>query len=446
MSLIHKILFKYEKIGVRLSQLLLTLLIIIRVRKVIIHTFLIDFKCYVTTAKLIREGISPYSQEIAKANSIQLSIQPPSMSLLLMPWLEIPPSILSQLYVFFCIAVYFLFVLMVFNYYGFGPTKVLSPKWRNLPALVSMTMVCISFPFFMMLKCGQISAITAFLLFFVLFYPKNDRLFNIFMLALSAATKYSLLTFSVPIMLLQKRWKTGIMAFTLFALLILSVGLWLDGIVQSFHEYISLLAYSTRNSISYELGHDESFIHIGFFKANWINCILTLGLLTSFIGLLKKLTKRQDGCFNLSFPMRLTAIEWGIVSLCTLLFSYHRLYDGILVMPFLGVALVESFNLVLIKKNKTEFGKFFCLLCLMFFWASPQKYINILFSKIGSQFPYCENILYYSSTRVNESLVKNIIPGYGIMMVAMLCVFLWIEFTRPNDMRKTEEEYNGSME
>ena len=130
----------------------------------------------------------------------------------------------------------------------------------------------------------------------------------------------------------------------------------------------------------------------------------------------------------------------------TLLFSYHRLYDGILVMPFLGVALVESFGQALSKKNKTEFCKFFCLLCLMSFWASPQKYLNMLFSKIGTQFPACENILYFSSTRIDGNMVKNIIPGYGIMMVAMLCVFLWLEFTRPCDMRESEEQSNGSVE
>ena len=339
---ILKILLCYEKVGVRTIQAFLIFCILIRLVSAIKTAEYVDTRYFIETSKLILQGISPYHPETNPTKYIYPA-QAPSMSLICMP-LCIFPDIVQNLFFFFAGTIAFIvFTALVFNYFGFSIKKHISARWSNLPIWLTFTMICISSPFLMMLRHGQNSSLAALCLFIVLFYPSRDKgIINIIMLGLAAALKYSLMTMEVPILVMQRRWRISILGFLLFVVLVLSVGLWLDGIVPAFREYVQLLLSDAQHGAnSYANVNSFAFVHIGFFKSKIVNMLLQIIMIIMYFSVICGIwwNRRALGtkCFD-----ALTAAEWALFTTMTLLISYHREYDGVLFMPFLGVVFLES--------------------------------------------------------------------------------------------------------
>lgn len=421
------LLLTYEALIVRCMQFLLLGLVLIRWIENANKAIFIDFRMYLKTAKLIYNGISPYFPEVYKLHINDFPpLQPPSMSLLFMP-LSLLPTSNTLYYIYYIVSccAFVVFVTMVFNYYGFRVKDYLKPKYYNLPVCFVAMLIFISIPFLHTLYSGQNSCFVVLCLFFVLFYPSKDRFLNIFLLGLSAAMKYSLLTFLAPVLIVQKRLKMSVLAFILFGCMVLAVGFWLNGPIPSLMDYIRLLIDDTKNGFnSYENANFE-YLFIGFFRSKILNLSLKcLMVLLYFITLFRIWKNRSGDAETFKF---LSATEWCLFSAMTLCVSYHRKQDGLIFLPFLGVIVLKIFYEMSSVKVE-EIIKLIIGFSFLVFWTIPTTIIVRIASWIGKFFPYGKSIFYYSM-----NLGGNLFPILQSIMILTICYLCWLEFFQPQN-------------
>ena len=430
MSNIPKIIKRYETICCSVCQFMLCALILLRLAMAYRTALFTDTRFFVETANWVRQGLCPYKPEVFLTKFGAAPLQSPSMSLLSMPLCFC--SITFQNVVFFILGTlaYFAFAVLVFNYFGFNYKEYIKPRWHNLPVLFVLTLVCIASPFLGMLRAGQNSSLAAVCLFIAILYPANDKISNIVWLGLSAAFKYSVMTFQIPILVLQRRLKMSVLAFVLFIVLCLSIGIWLDNLVIVFHEYVECVTKSTSyGGNSYGEG-SFFFLSIGFLKSNMINRILRIFICLSYMGVLLKIWKRNKAKGEKGFPMHLTAVDWGLFTFMTIFFSYHRIQDGVLFMPFLGVIVMELYQNCMLKKQFNDRKSVFQLLLaflFLLFWMVPSSIVFAVGSKIGRMIPAGEKFVYYSTDKLGG--FSNIFPIMPFVMLAMVVYCIWLEFS-----------------
>ena len=418
---------QHEHIICRTIQILLLTIVIIRLIGVYKKTEFWDLNIYIHTAEQVMNGILPYDMNLYKLFSEYPPIQSPAVSLVLMPLLWIPQNYLCNLYFCGTIIAFFAYVIMVFHYYGHSPKDYLKAKWHNIPLWLILLFIFISSPFLTTLWFGQNGCFVVLCLFGVLFYTDQDKICNIFLLAFAAALKYSLLTFLVPVLVFQKRLRMSILAFILFCIMVLSVGLWLNGILPTFLEYIRMLIEDTQNGPNSYRNPNCSYLFIGFFKINALNILLKLMTIVLY-GVVLLRSWYRGKMSGKGFPMRLSATTWGLFASMTLFISYHRVQDGILFMPFLGIIFIELLLKIYQNKyNKRTIIEAVIVFCYIVFWTLPNSLIRYFGAVLGKYVMMGEKLFIYSN--YNDD---NLFPLLGIVMFSMICFLAWLEFTQPS--------------
>ena len=424
---IKHVLTKYETLIVYSIGLVLFAVAVSRIKSALETLASVDGQCWVKTARCILNGISPYHKEVYTALTI-MPVQSPGVSVIFMPICTFSRVFQNLFFFFVPLLFYYGFVILVFYYYGFHPKDYLKPRWSNLPVWIVLMLVLISSPLMLMISSGQISSMATLFLFAALFFPAGDKSVNFIFLGLAAALKYSLLTFQVPVLLIQKRFRMAVAGFALFAVLVLSVGLWLDGIISAFVEYVQMLFKDVHSGInSYQNGGDPTFLYVGFFKYGILNNLFRVGILAAYAFALWRIycRSKKDGAESV---MHLSCAEWGLFTAMTCVFSYHRIHDGVLFMPFLGVLFLEQCKQASsCKKVKSAF-----LLLFLLFWACPRKIILYFGQMITTFFPEGIPFIRYGSMNYNGGILVSF-PIFQCMMLMMLFLLAWIVFSEHKD-------------
>ena len=424
-----KFLLRYESFLSGAVKLLLALLVLVRICMAWPETPPVDTRYFVETSKLVLQGLSPYRSD-TNTTIYKYPLQAPSMSLICMPLCFIPEK--GQNILFFACGVltFFGFTALVFHYFGYDPRVWLRNRWRHLPVWIAVSMICISSPFMLMLRHGQNASVAALLLFAALFYPARDKGANILLLGFSASMKYSLLTMQAPVLLIQKRWRLGVMGFCLFAVMVLSVGLWLDGIIPTLRDYILLLANDiSRGANSYSNMNSFQFVHVGFFRCDLVNKLMKVLMLALYAAVLVRIVLRIRKKGTPAAAERLTAVEWGAFTMTTMAISYHRAYDGVLFLPFLGVMAVDAFGR-LHDRQRSSGMRLVCallLLAALIFWAVPQGLVFSLENDLGTALPMGEKLFLYA----HAGPKRNLFPLYKIVTLVSSCLLLLAALLQP---------------
>ena len=417
---------RHEKKLCRGIQLLLCLMVLMRLGMAWRNAIFVDTRYFVETARLIMQGISPYHPE-ANPSGYIYPIQSPAMSLFSMPLCFTPKAFQNCFFFFGGIVAFVVFTLMVFRFYGYRLRQCMEANWKNLPVWLALAAIFISGPILLMLRHGQNSSFAALLLFAALFYPKRDHGVNVLLLGGAAAVKYSLLTGQVPVLILQRRrWFLGLCSFALFMLLVLSVGFWLEGIVPAFLDYIKLIlrdAHSGANT--YANPSSATFLHSSFFRNAFVNVFVKVLLLLLYSLCLYKIWRRgrqeavSRASENYGEPS-LDATEWGAFTAMSMCISYHRAYDGILFLPFLGVVFVQMWKTMRGSQGERHSVaiklQVLVLAGLLLFWATPQSIIYAFENWLGTHFPSGQQIFVYS---------YHPITGYTMMFPLTKIVMLF---------------------
>ncbi|MBQ6352873.1 MAG: hypothetical protein IJJ28_06380, partial [Lentisphaeria bacterium] len=220
-------------------------------------------------------------------------------------------------------------------------------------------------------------------------------------------------------------------AFGLFAVLVLSVGPWLDGIFPTLRDYILLVLRDiTRGANSYANLSSFQFVHLGFFQSNIVNWLLKALLLALYAAALVRIARRdrKDG--------KLTAAEWGAFTTMTMAISYHRAYDCVLFMPFVGVLFVERWRAMCSREKAGSRQKLdlLAVAAILVFWTLPMGRVLAWGNMVGGSFPAGERIFRYS-----HAGGRSIFPFYQIMMLlSTLALFVSALSQRSGDTEKTE--------
>ena len=293
----------------------------------------------------------------------------------------------------------------------------------------ALMLVCVSNPFLHTLHIGQNNCFAALFLFVALLFPNHDRYLNIFFLGMAAAVKYSIMTLLVPVLIFQKRLKMSILGFIFFMTMMLSVGLWLNGPILSFIDYLKLVSFDVKHGANSYENNAYEYICLGFFKIQIINTILKILIVLSYCWILCK--KIINNKVNNSI-FHFTAIECCLFSSMTLCISYHRLHDGILFLPFLAVIVLDSFYRMSIK-NIYSVITMIVSFSLFIFWCIPYNVSKIIAAKIGALYPSGANFLYYAKGDI------GMFPLLPVTMFFMVCFLLLLEKTQKPIDKKVKD-------
>lgn len=421
---IKQFLIHYEAPIVYIIGLMLFAALVSRIKSGLQTTACADGRCLVVTAQSILNGISPYFEEIWRELGM-IPLQSPSVSLIIMPVCFFSRVYQNLFFFFVPLLFYYAFVIMVFYYYGLHPKDYLKPRWSSIPIWIILVLVLSSSPLMLMLSAGQLSSITAAFLFAALLFPERDKSVNFLFLGLAAAIKYSLLTFQVPLLLLQKRFRLAITGFVLFAILVLSVGLWLDGIIPAFVEYVRMLLDDVQHGYnSYSKGGEPTFLYIGFFKFSILNFLFKAGIVAVYAFVLWKVYCRDKENKSSEYALHLSCAEWALFTVMTCLISYHRLHDGVIFMPFLGVLFLQQYK----QNSSSDRIKSVLLLLFLLFWACPRKIILHIGEMIATNFPAGTKLVWYGSMKIEGGRLVSF-PIYQCVILLMLILLSWIVFS-----------------
>ena len=440
-SFFKNFLIRHEKILTGIILALLCVLVLMRISIWTIADFgFVDARYFVETARLILHGISPYNPE-TNPTPFKYPLQAPSMSFLSMPLCFLPNRFLAYFFFYLGgILAFFCFTFLVFHYYGFHIRDYIRLRWKNLPIWIVLFMIFSSSPFLFMLKHGQNSSMAAFFLFLALLFPKRDKQSNIIFLGLAAAIKYSLLITLAPVLLIQKRLRLCIFSFLLFLFMVLVVGFWLDGIIPAIREYINLIIMDTKSGAnSYSNKTSLFFTHVGFFRYQPVNTLIKGFLLVPYALALRIIYLRgkkepNAEADNAGGIPGVTALEWGAFTTLMMTISYHRSYDCILFVPFLGIIFLEMVKKVCREAEFKTFNLFWVLgsAGLLLFWTMPLKLVYAAETWIGSIFPGGQDVFYYSINPFN-GLSSVMFPLSKFVMIGTTVFLFALELLHSSD-------------
>ena len=117
-----------------------------------------------------------------------------------------------------------------------------------------------------------------------------------------------------------------------------------------------------------------------------------------------------------------TALEWGFFTCLTMTVSYHRAYDCILFVPFLGVIFLEMMKKVHQEADFKTFNLFWVLGCasVLLFWMTPFRIVYIAETWLATVFPGGEAFFLYvnGNTRMFP-ITKLVMIGTTVFLFAM---------------------------
>ncbi len=392
MRAISAFLHRHQRAISILSGLFIILLVIARMIRAYQKAPFLDLRVMMSTCELIVNHTSPYMTEAFNALGYDAPpVQPPSMSILLLPLLPLPFT--AQAIIVFGInliaAILCLFVV-IRHYRLYEGSTPFTPCYPNLLLWFLMALALMSDPAANMLRYGQWVSVAWLCMLLVLFQPKRERS-NAVLLGLAAAIKYSLLPLAAPLLLLQGRWRICVIGFALFLILVLLPGLWLDGIIPGITEYLRMLAADMKGGAnSYTHGITYNMIHFEFLRLPHLN-LLGKALILFLVALMLLGIRKERGTGSpRRWPAEFAPAELGLLASATLCLSYHRIHDAFIMIPFLVAVCLQCFR-------EQRFREFTVSLAFLLYMAQPTTLHYRIAGLIGSKLPFLEKFVYFGS-------------------------------------------------
>lgn len=424
---------EHERLVMSLFGILILTLTALRFINVFHGSSFVDQKIMTVTAELITKHISPYmSPEYDAYHFPGLPIQSPSVSIFMMPLLLLPPPCrFILMFVLNIAAVGLSCFLVVRKYDLFKGKSPLSPCYGNLLVWIFGFLVLQSSPMLTMLRHGQMIGIVLLLTVLFLLFPAKEK-YNWLYLGLAAILKYSLLFFTAPLLVLQKRIRICFAGFALFLLFLLLPGLWLDGIRESLMDYINLLLENTRSgNNSYAQGSSFCMVQFDFWRFSILNLIGKLLLFSAFIYMLIRSRRRLDPAKDRGWiPSEFRVPELCLITSASLCILYHRNYDGVLFLPFLLAICLQSIR----YGNKAAAA---VNILFLLFWAAPMGAVYAASNFLGARLSFLNSAIYFSTYQNWQ----HIFPLSNIVLFAMvLWFFLQIMMEKKLNVEETNEK------
>jgi hypothetical protein len=290
-----------------------------------------------------------------------------------------------------------------------------NPNLSTLMFFASGFVFLNSSPQLMCQRNGQVG-IWVLLLLLLFFTAKNKYLRSV-LFGLGTVFKYSMMTFFAPLLFLKKQYYICFAAFAVFIFICMWPALAGYNLIDLYLRYIDVI----RNTISggcnsYELaGHD--MLQFGYFRLTILN---TLGKLC-FAGIMLFIFWKERNKEGIGLNLLL------LVFCFTMLVSYHRLYDNIIVVLLL---LVKT-NFLILKKNWINAS-----ICGLFlgFYMVPVSWVMKIADYLGNNVPWLAKIFYVSP----YAQFSAVLPIIAWSQTALGLYLLYLYF-------KTEDDYTFEL-
>lgn len=332
---------KANSIWILLSAILF-LLPVCYVARNFIHSrfFLDDFCAYSVISRALFEGKNPFPDHFEvlfyweKSWGTTVPIVFPGQMLIFAVFGYLWGSLIQIVY-------FALNIGIVFFLLGLTLVKACGYQWRDLWMPGKKQFFYALCCFFCLLSCGtkfalkwgQIPIVLA-LFFYFLFWAGERASFwlRTVLFAFIAVAKYSALPVVAPLLFFKGHWKLCIASFALFVLLSISPVFCGNNLVEVYSSYSDAVAKTIQpGGINHYSTHSVGMCHLDFFISS-IVVMLSKALVVVVVLWLfwreRKKTFFTDTLLLLSFSL-------------TMLITYHRIYDIILIYPLFAIRLFD---------------------------------------------------------------------------------------------------------
>ncbi len=271
-----------------------------------------------------------------------------------------------------------------------------------------------SSPQLMCQRNGQVSIWVLVLL--LLFFSAKNKYLRAFLFGMMAVFKYSMITFFAPLLFLKKQYFICFSALTVFLLICIWPAFAGYNLMELYLRYIEVISNTINGGCnSYMLaGHD--MLQFGYFRTTAINMLGKSTFAVIMLLILWRERNKEGVGLNLLL----------LVFCFTMLVSYHRLYDNVVVLLLL---LVKT-NFLILKKDK--FNAVICGIFLLYY-IIPVSWIFELANYLGST---CLSKIFYVSSFEEYQTVLPII-AWSQTVLGLYLLYLYF---------KTDDDYIFSLE
>jgi hypothetical protein len=294
-------------------------------------TEFVDFRAYYDTTWAMLRGGNPFILSNLRVwNWAEAPICYPGAAPVFLPFMGF--GIETAKYVFLALNILagISLMLIVMSRFGFWEnTRGQMEKLRSgktLPLILLMIFLS-SAPFIACLRHGQIGVFASILICLILLY--SNRISGGIMLGLTAMMKYSLITITGPALLFRKN---GIAVCVLGFGIFLLAGLFplISGgkLAETYRSYFNELHSQTSSGFNTYAESGYNMLHADLIAAAPVRSAIKLAVLAATFLVIFRTRRKELGIS-----------EMLLVSSATMIISYHRLYDLVLVLPFLLIGI-----------------------------------------------------------------------------------------------------------
>jgi len=265
------------------------------------------------------------------------------------------------------------------------------------------------------LMIGQIPIILAFCIFFM-FWGPTSRILRIFLFAFIALAKYSLLPVFAPLLFFKGHWKLCIAAFCVFIFFSITPVFCGNNLVEVYSEYFHTIQiiFQPGNINHYAIAPYD-MCHLGFFKIPIINHLLKAVTVCVILWLFWRERKTKDISDTLL-----------LLGAClTMLISYHRHYDLVIVYPLLFIRLFAF------ARNKQ--WVLFCITALFpVFLCLPLSISFVVIPSWLGGIPGLGNVIYLYDNIWNTGYL-HVVPTMALFTIALTLwsLYLYLHVKEP---------------
>ena len=374
---------------------------------------LIDFVCHFDSSTAVCNNLNPY--DLKNLKHFEWDCPPivfPGTFLFFTPLLPLDLELakiihLSLNIIAACCLVYLFFkkagMLDDFDY-----------KKPDVKALLILFLAFIflnSTPVMMSFRLGQN---TVFLtLFLVLCLYCRNKWVRVTLFAVSAVTKYTMLTLLAPALFLKKNYLFCIVSFMLFVLFAISPVLCGHNIINLYHNYAELVHKYISTGFNTYAESGYSMLNIGFFKLNIINILGKL-LFVILAGYIIVRDRRQNS-FGMNFLLSIMCI--------TMLLSYHRLHDIHLIM----LLILAEFYFFMLNNDKINM---LISAAFIVFFAAPFSLVLSL-SHLITKLPHIDSIFHTCNYYPQK---RDVFPLSAVVFLLLTIYSLYLYFYKREEV------------
>lgn len=374
------------------------------------NSSLIDLTGFVACANAAWKGLdfydlnnlAEYYKEIDKNHP---AIAFPGMLLFYIPLAWIDMDIVRPLHYILSILGAMLIFVMGFKITGLlEKVDFKTPNQNTAVFFIAWFLFFNSSPVLMCLRHGQQMIWTTMALLF--FFSCRSRYTKTVLFGLSTLLKYSMVTLFAPMLFLKKQYFICIAAFILFVCLALFPVLLGFNPVTLYLQYFDVIKQAMTGACSFQ-GSGYNMLQIDFFSIPHLNTIGKLIIAAIILPIMWKERGKEEFSLNLLL----------LLFCFSMLLSYHRLYDNVIVLLFL---LLKAHFLVL-KKDWRNVA-----VCAMFmgFFIIPLSWVLRVSNALGQAFPQLGNIFYLC----NFSNLNTLLPIPALVQLALSFYVLYLYF------------------